>query len=141
MGRRPLSGKRLIGEIDMSIFGRLFGSKAQPSTEPPRTVKELLAARAPPWNRVAQTVINSVLEAITDKGLLEAFVRLSMNVGLVPRYEALGGEDADPRVIRAQISQILCETGNRALPPLGESIAAGRREAAIKALTLADDAF
>jgi len=55
----------------MSILGRLFGSKAQLSAEPPRTVKELLAARAPPWNQVAPTVINSVLEAITRAGVIK----------------------------------------------------------------------
>jgi hypothetical protein len=104
------------------------------------TVKDLLIARAPPWNRVAPVVIKTILAAITDKGLLEAFVLHSMNAGLVARYEALGG-DSDPTVIRAQISQILCETGNRAIPTLTKALGAKQMEAATKALMLAGDAF
>jgi hypothetical protein len=104
------------------------------------TVKDLLTARAPPWNRVAPVVIKTILAAITDKGLLEAFVMHSMNAGLVARYEALDG-DSDPTVIRAQISQILCETGNRAIPTLAKALAAKQTEAATKALMLAGDTF
>ncbi len=104
------------------------------------TVKELLIARAPPWNRVAPLIINTIIEAITDKGLLEAFVMHSMKAGLVARYEALGG-DTDPTVLRAQISQILCETGNRAVPSLAKALAANQNEAATKALMLARDTF
>lgn len=114
-------------------------SKIQDARSHP-TVKDLLIARAAPWDRVAPVVIKTILAAITDKGLLEAFVMHSMNVGLVARYEALGG-DTDPTVIRAQISQILCETGNRAVPTLAKELAAKKMEAATKTLTLAGDAF
>jgi hypothetical protein len=104
------------------------------------TVKDLLIAREPPWNRVPPTVIKAIIAAITDKGLLEAFVMHSMDAGLVKRYEALDGQ-ADPIVIRAQISQILCETGNRAIPTLAKAWAAEQIEAATKAFTLAGDTF
>jgi len=46
------------------------------------TVKDLLIARAPPWNRVTPGIVKTILAAITDKGLLEAFVMHSMNAGL-----------------------------------------------------------
>jgi hypothetical protein len=121
-----------VHEWGPSMFG-LFKKK-------PPTVKDLLIARAPPWNGVAPLIIKTILEAITDKGLLEAFVLHSMNAGLVARYEALGG-DTDPTVIRAQISQILCETGNRAVPTLAKELAAKKMEAATKTLMLAGDAF
>ncbi len=114
--------------------------EAERKTQEVPTVKDLLIARAPPWNRVAPVVIKTILAAITDKGLLEAFVMHSMNVGLVPRYEALG-DDSDPTVIRAQISQILCEAGNRAVPTLAKALAAKQMEAAHKALMLAGDTF
>jgi hypothetical protein len=104
------------------------------------TVKDLLIERAPPWNRVAPVVIKTILAAITDKGLLEAFVMHSMNAGLVAKYEAIG-RDSDPTAIRAQISQILCETGNRAVPTLAKELAAKKMEAATKTLMLAGDAF
>lgn len=104
------------------------------------TVKDLLIARTPPWNRVAPLIIDTILEAISDKGLLEAFVMHSMNAGLVARYEALDG-NADPTVLRAQISQILCETGDRAIPLLAKALAANQMEAAKKALMLARDTF
>ena len=118
---------------------RAPSSKVQDVQSHP-TVKDLLIARAPPWNRVAPLIIKTILEAITDKGLLEAFVLHSTNAGLVARYEALGG-DTDPTVIRTQISQILCDTGNRAVPTLAKELAAKKMEAATKTLMLAGDAF
>lgn len=104
-------------------------------------MKDLLIARAPPWNQVTPIVITAILEAITDKGLLEAFVMHSMNAGLVARYEALGRENDTSTVIRAQISQILCETGNRAIPSLTKALAANQTDAATKAMMLAGDTF
>jgi hypothetical protein len=98
-------------------------------------------ARAPPWNRVAPIVIDTILEAITDKGLLEAFVLRSMDAGLVARYEALGREDDDPTVIRAQISHILCQTGSRAIVSAAEARKAKQTDAATTALMVAGDTF
>lgn len=60
-------------------------SKVQDAPSHP-TVKDLLIARAAPWDHVAPVVIKTILAAITDKGLLEAFVMHSMNVGLVAKY-------------------------------------------------------
>lgn len=104
----------------------------------PPTVKDLLIARAPPWNRVSPVVTTTILSTITDKGLLEAFVMHSMNAGLVARYEALG-QDSNPTIIRAQISQILCETGNRAIPTLVKALTAQQMDTAHKAMMLAGD--
>lgn len=127
----------------MTIFGRLLGSKAPKASgaAPARTVRDLLTARAPPWNNVAPVVITTILEAITDKGLLEAFVMRSMDAGLVASFEALGRDDENAEVIRAQVSQILCETGNRAVPALAKALAADQRDAALKAMMLAGDTF
>ena len=134
------------GVINVSILKRVFGSKlrgegAVADVRSPPTVKDLLVARTPPWNRVSPIVINAILGAITEKGQLEAFVRHSMNAGLVARYEALGRETSDSTVVRAQISQILCETGNRAIPSLAKALAAKQTDAATKALMLAGDTF
>ena len=63
-----------------------------------------------------------------------------MNAGLVARYEALGG-DFDPTVIRAQISQILCQTGNRAIPTLIKALSTKQKDAAVNAMMLAGDTF
>jgi hypothetical protein len=133
----------------MSILNRLFGSKVQgedtmTDARSRPTMKDMLIARAPPWNRVAPIVIATIVEAITDNGLLEAFIMHSMDAGLVARYEALGRHgwaNSDSTVIRAQISQILCETGNRAIPSLAKALEANQKDAALKALMLAGDTF
>ena len=130
----------------MSILNRLFGSKANKTTLPKGArsapmVRDLLLARTAPWNRVAPIVIATILEAITDKGLLEAFVMHSMNEGLVARYETIGQGGDSPEVIRAQISHILCQTGNRAVPALSKALTVNQRDAAHKAMMLAGDAF
>jgi hypothetical protein len=130
----------------MSILNRLFGSKAPKEgtmrgTRSARTVRDLLMARTPPWNRVPPIVITTILEAITDKGLLEAFATHSMDAGLVARYETLGRDGDSPDVIRSQVSQILCETGNRAIPSLAKALAAKQTDAAHKAIMLAGDTF
>lgn len=99
-------------------------------------------ARTQPWNRVASTVVDAILDGITDKTLLEAFVVASMENGLVARYEPLGREGSDdPTVIRAQVSQILCQTGSRAIGSFEKALKAGQRDAAAKAGCLAQDTF
>jgi hypothetical protein len=103
-------------------------------------MKDLLIARTPPWNRVATIVINTIVEAIPDKGLLEAFIMRSMEAGLVARYEALGGESSD-KSIRAQISQILCETGNQAIPSIAKALEVNQKDAVLKAFMVANDTF
>jgi hypothetical protein len=136
LGERPPADQQLSKASERSAPNQKAERKVQDSP----TVKDLLIARAPPWNRVAPDIVKTILAAIADKGLLEAFVMHSMNAGLVARYEALDG-DSDPTVIRAQISQILCETGNRAIPTLTKALAAKQTEAATKALMLAGDTF
>lgn len=76
-------------------------------------------------------MIDTILESITDKGLLGAFVLRSVDAGLVVKYEALGDETSSA-VIRAQVSQILCETGNRAIDSLAKALAAMTMWACLK---------
>src|SRR5450759_280419 len=109
----------------MSIFGKLFGSNevAQNKIKPfylnaTRDERRDWFAHNPQWNRISPAVVDAILDGITDRVLLEAFVVVSMENGLVTRYELLGGQDADATIIRAQISQILCEVGNRAVVSL-----------------------
>jgi hypothetical protein len=64
-----------------------------------------------------------------------------MDAGLVARYETLGREDSNSTVIRAQISHILCVTGNRAIPLLAKALEAKQTDAATKVLMLAGDTF
>lgn len=103
------------------------------------TVKDLLVARAPPWDRVPPIVIGEIVKSITDKGLLEAFVVQSMKAGLVAKYETVDSHDGP--IIRAQISHILCQTGNRAVPMLSDALQAGQKDVALKAVALAGDTF
>lgn len=109
----------------------------QKATHP--AVKDLLIASAPPWDRVPPMVIAEIVKSITDKGLLEAFVLQSMKAGLVAKYETVDSDDGP--IIRAQISHILCQAGNRAVPMLADALKAGQRDVALKALALAGDTF
>ena len=65
----------------------------------------------------------------------------SVEEGLVARYAIICEGDFYPPVIRAGISQILCETGNRALPVLAKAIAKGQQDKGVKALMLCGDCF
>jgi len=112
------------------------------STQSEPTVRSLLIARTPPWNRIAPKVIDAILEGITDKALLEAFVMVSMKHKLVARYEALGWEKSDSVVvIRAQISHVLCQIGNRTMPALAKALEAKQTDAATTAFALVNDTF
>jgi hypothetical protein len=95
----------------------------------------------PPWDRLAPAVIDTILDGITDKVLLEVFVITSMEYDLVPRYEPLGRADDGSNVIRAQISQILCHLENRAVPRFAQAHKADKREEAVKAFGLVNDVF
>jgi hypothetical protein len=114
---------KLVGPLAQSFEGVLYrvykpGQQEAPERSVPNqeadrkvqdapTVKDLLIARAPPWNRVAPVVITTILAAITDKGLLEAFVLQSINAGLVARYEALGGGLRPNRYSRSDFSNLV----------------------------------
>jgi hypothetical protein len=47
-------------------------------------------ASAPKWDQLAPPVIEAILDAITDKGLFEAFVLESMAHDLISKYEMIG---------------------------------------------------
>jgi hypothetical protein len=79
-------------------------------------------ARTPPWNGVPATVTDAILDGFIDKVLLEAFVLSSTERGLVHKYEQLGLEYSNANIIRARISQILCDTGNRVLVDLAGAL-------------------
>jgi hypothetical protein len=139
---RPASHRARLEHLGEETQGPKGGEQARGSdAHAARTMKDLLLAREPPWRRVSPVVINTIIESVTDKGLLEAFILQSMNVGLVPRYEVLDREDSDSKIIRARISQILCETGNRAIPSLAKALEANQRDVATKQLALAGDTF
>src|ERR1039458_378590 len=131
--------------LHMPFLSRIFGKKAMsekiktfPRT---RTDRQDWFAHTPPWNRIDSTVIDAILDGITDKTLLEVFVLASMEYGLVARYEPLGGEHEAPTVIRAQVSHILCQTGNPAVLSLAQALEAKQTDAAQKALMMAVDTF
>jgi hypothetical protein len=136
-------------EDTMTILNRLFGKKATSEKTKPfyanaaREQRQEWFARTPPWNRVNSTVIDAILDGITDKVLLEVFVLASMDYGLVARYEPLGREKFDsPEIIRAQISHILCQTGTSAIPSLAKALETTEgADAAKKAVTMAVDTF
>ncbi len=104
-------------------------------------MKELLIAQAPPWDHVPHTFIQLVVEVLSDTGLLDAFIMHSVEEGLVARYAVLCEDDLGAPVIRAGISHILCQTGNRTLPVLAKALAKGQRDKALKALMLCGDCF
>ena len=65
-----------------------------------------------------------------------------MKAGLVARYKVLDHDDfGSPKVVRAAISQILCETGNRAIASLQEALATNQMDGAKDACILAADTF
>jgi hypothetical protein len=98
-------------------------------------------AQTPPWDRVPSSVVDSILDGIIDKVMLDAFVRTSMEQNLVPRYESLGRQSAVPDIIRAQISHILCLTGNQAIALLAKALETNDTDNARKAYQLAINAF
>jgi hypothetical protein len=98
-------------------------------------------AHTPPWDRVPSSVVDSILDGITDKVVLDAFVLTSMEQNLVPRYETLGRQSKVPDIIRAQVSHILCLTGNQAIALLAKALEMNDAESAKKAYQLAMNAF
>ena len=131
----------------MSILSRLFGprgNRERESTAPgPRpTLKDLLIAQTPPRDRVPPSFIQLVVEVLSGSGLLDVFIVHSVEEGLVARYAIICEGDFSAPVIRAQISHILCQTGNRALPALAKLMAKGQRgDKGVKALMLCCDCF
>jgi hypothetical protein len=123
-----------------------FGPRGEQEREgitpgPPTTVKEMLIAQTPPWDRVPHAFVELVVDVLGDTGLLDVFILHSLEHGLVARYAIICKGDFYEPVIRAQISQILCQTGNRALPVLAKAVAKGQRDKVVKALMLGGDCF
>jgi hypothetical protein len=98
-------------------------------------------AQTPPWDRIPSAVIDAILDGIADKVLLDAFVQTSIEQDLVTRYEPLGPEVAGPDIIRAQVSQILCLTGNQAIVSLAKALETNDQEGAGKAYQLVMNTF
>ena len=94
-----------------------------------------------PWDRLSPSVIDAILDGITDKVLLEAFVVASTTEGLMSKYELLGREKVAPTVIRAQLSQILSETGMRAIVSLEKALETKQMDAAGNAAALTANLF
>jgi hypothetical protein len=121
----------------MSILSQLFGkvgTRPKPFyTNNTREERKEWFSQTRPWDRLPSTVIDAVLDGITDKLLLEVFVLTSMENGLVARYEPLGRGDSNSKIIRAQISQILCQTGSRAVASLEKAMETKPRDEVTKA--------
>ncbi len=96
------------------------------------TARSLLKARTPPWHRVAPIVVDAIFEALANTELFDSFVVASMEKKLVTRYEQLGLEEDNTEVIRAQISQILCQAGFREISFLKEALERKQMDAAKK---------
>jgi hypothetical protein len=110
------------------------------NTNTAREERQEWFAQTPPWDRVPSPVVDSILDGITDKVMLDAFVRTSTEQNLVPRYEALGRQST-PDIIRAQISHILCLAGNQAIAVLAKALDMNDIENARQAYQLAMSAF
>jgi hypothetical protein len=95
----------------------------------------------PLWDQLAPPVVEAILDAITDKGLFEAFVFESRAHDLISKYEKVGREETDKMLIRTRISQILCQLGNKARVSLAEALKAKAGEDAVSNATLAEIAF
>jgi hypothetical protein len=80
--------------------------------------------RTPPWDQLAPWVIEAIVDAITDKGLFEAFIVESMGHDLVSKYKMVGQELSDKTLIRARISGVLCQLGNKARVSLAQALQA-----------------
>jgi hypothetical protein len=106
-----------------------------------RKERQRWLAHTPPWDRLASSVIDAILDRITDKVLLEAFVLHSTQEGLTSRYEALGRENEDPEIICAQISRILCEKGNQIIASLEKALLAGKLDEAAEMASRAECLF
>jgi hypothetical protein len=78
----------------------------------------------PLWDQLAPPVIEAILDAITDKGLFEAFVFESRAHDLISQYEKVGREETDKALICARISQVLCQLGNKARVSLAQALRA-----------------
>jgi hypothetical protein len=110
------------------------------NTNTTREERQEWFAQTPPWDQVPSSVVDTILDGITDKVMLDAFVLTSMEQNLVPRYEALGRQST-PDIIRAQISHILCLAGNQAIALLAKALDMNDTENARKAYQLAMSAF
>ncbi len=117
----------------MSFLTRLFGSK-KPVTgdHAALTARSLLKARTRPWHKVAPIVIDAIFEALDETELFDCFVVVSMELKLIARYETLGSEGYNIKIIRCQISDILCQAGFREIESLKEELDQNQIEKAQK---------
>jgi hypothetical protein len=88
----------------------------------------MIKARTPPWDKPAPIVIDAIFEALDATELFDCFVQSSMENNLVSRYEQLDSQDRN--VIRAQISQILCQAGFQKTAALEKEVKNNRIESA-----------
>jgi len=123
----------------MSILTRILGSKSRPTVtdgQPP-SARTLVKTRIPPWHKIPPTVADAIFEALAATELFDRFVLSSIEENLVCQYEKLGHEDRNVTVIRAQISEILCQAGFQKLALLDKEINTGSaREIGFAAINL-----
>jgi hypothetical protein len=123
----------------MSILTRLLGSKSRPTVtdgQPP-SARTLVKDRIAPWDKIGPTVADAIFEALAGTELFDCFVLSSMEENLVHQYEKLGRADQNLSVIRAKISEILCQAGFQKLALLDKEINSGSaREIGFAAINL-----
>jgi hypothetical protein len=132
----------------MSFLGRLLGS-TRGRNKPfylnkTREERQDWFASTPPWDRVSSPVIDAILDGISDKVTLEAFVIASTEQNLVGSYEHLGMDDRisdDPTTIRAAISGILCQAGSRVIASLMKAFKEKQMDKAGELAALAQNSF
>ena len=128
----------------MPILTRLLGSKNRPTITDGQSpsARSLIKARTPPWHKVAPIVIDAIFEALGATELFDCFVLSSMEENLVFRYEQLGHADRDVSVIRARISEILCQAGFQKIAVLEKEVNTGSaREVGFAAINLFEPAI
>jgi hypothetical protein len=116
----------------MSFLTQLFGSKKPATGVHAPTMRSLLKAGTRPWHKVAPIVIDAIFEALDETELFDSFVVASMEKKLVVRCEALGSKQDNTKIIRAQISDILCQAGLLEIESLKEALGQNKIEKAKK---------
>lgn len=77
-----------------------------------------------PWNAVPAHVPEAVMLSLREKILLEVWVLVSEESGLISRYVALG-RDPDfrsPEMVKARVSELLTDTGATALKAVADEL-------------------
>lgn len=78
------------------------------------------------------SVLDAIFEALDETELFDCFVKASMENNLVVRYDQLDRVDQSTSIVRAQISDILCQAGFLKISDLQNLIVNGEANKAKK---------